>query len=203
MRRKSRKTSECVPQAEPSGRPDRLWGSHGIGAGCVTCRRPTTRDQIEVAIRAQWVPLRIGQVPFPISHALRRGSSSAPRLRATQPSYQPVRREHAPPGSLSSPIEPSSVGCAYSQRLAALKFKDKAPAHYEERHFISLELGGHPRDSKNLWLEMWGTPGTPLTSRGPFPSHLVGAKTKDRVKDALHKAVCDGTLTLQEAHRSS
>jgi hypothetical protein len=48
---------------------------------------------------------------------------------------------------------------------------------------------------------MWGTPGTPLTSRGPFPSHLVGAKTKDRVKDALHKAVCDGTLTLQEAQQ--
>ena len=46
---------------------------------------------------------------------------------------------------------------------------------------------------------MWGTPGTPLIERGPFPSHLVGAKTKDRVERALNKAVCDGTLTLQEA----
>jgi len=101
----------------------------------------------------------------------------------------------------SASRRPESSNALKVQQLAALKFKDKAPAHYEERHFISLELGGHPRDSKNLWLEMWGTPGTPLTSRGPFPSHLVGAKTKDRVKDALHKAVCDGTLTLQEAQQ--
>ena len=41
--------------------------------------------------------------------------------------------------------------------------------HYEENHFIALELGGNPRDAKNLWPEMWGTPGTPLTYRGPFP----------------------------------
>jgi hypothetical protein len=86
-----------------------------------------------------------------------------------------------------------------AQQLAAVKFKDKTPSHYEEDHFISLELGGHPRDPKNLWPEMWGTPATPLTSHGPLPSHLVGAKTKDRVENALHKAVCDGTLTLQEA----
>ena len=62
-----------------------------------------------------------------------------------------------------------------------------------------LELGGHPRDPKNLWPEMWGTPGTPLTSRGPFPPHLVGAKARDAVENQLHKEVCAGTLTLQEA----
>ena len=61
------------------------------------------------------------------------------------------------------------------------------------------ELGGHPRDPKNLWPEMWGTPGTPLTSRGPFPPHLVGARAKDAVENQLHKEVCAGTLTLQEA----
>ena len=46
---------------------------------------------------------------------------------------------------------------------------------------------------------MWGTPAPPLTSKGPFPHHLVGAKTKDAVENALHKEVCAGTLTLQEA----
>ena len=45
---------------------------------------------------------------------------------------------------------------------------------------------------------MWGTPATPLTSKGPFPPHLVGAKRKDAVENALHKEVCAGTLTLQE-----
>src|SRR5262249_27471904 len=84
------------------------------------------------------------------------------------------------------------------EQLEAPTFKDKTPAHYQEDHFISLELGGHPRDPKNLWPEMWGTPSTPLTARGPFPSYLVGAKTKDRVENALHKAVCNGTLTLEQ-----
>jgi len=30
-------------------------------------------------------------------------------------------------------------------------YVDKAPSHYEEDHLISLELGGNPRDPKNLW----------------------------------------------------
>jgi hypothetical protein len=76
---------------------------------------------------------------------------------------------------------------------------DKNPAHYEEDHFISLELGGHPRDPRNLWPERWGTPAQPLTARGPFPSHLAGAKNKDAVENALHREVCAGTLTLREA----
>lgn len=46
----------------------------------------------------------------------------------------------------------------------------------------------------------WGTPAQPLTSTGPFPAHLVGAKSKVAVENRLHKEVCDGTLTLREAH---
>jgi len=65
----------------------------------------------------------------------------------------------------------------YENRTAS----DKTPSHYEEDHFISLELGGNPRDPKSLWPEMWGTPGTPLTSRGP--------KAKDAVENELHKEV--------------
>ncbi len=73
------------------------------------------------------------------------------------------------------------------------------PSHYEEDHLISLELGGNPRDPKNLWPEMWGTLAQPLTARGPFPPELVGAKAKDAVENALHREVCAGTLTLQAA----
>ena len=76
---------------------------------------------------------------------------------------------------------------------------DEAPAHYEEDHLVSLELGGHPRDPRNLWPERWGTPAQPLTARGPFPPHLVGAKSKDATENALHREVCAGTLTLREA----
>jgi len=77
--------------------------------------------------------------------------------------------------------------------------KDRNPTHFEEDHFISLELGGHPRDPRNLWPERWGTPDHPLTVQGPFPSHLVGAKNKDAVENALHREVCAGRMTLREA----
>ncbi len=85
------------------------------------------------------------------------------------------------------------------QQLAAAQATDRSPAHYEEDHLVSLELGGHPRDPRNLWPERWGTPSHPLTSRGPFPSHLVGAKAKDATENALHREVCTGTLTLRQA----
>jgi len=89
-----------------------------------------------------------------------------------------------------------------TQQLGTSKFKDNAPSHYEEDHFIFLELGGHRRDPKNLSPQMWGTPATPLTSKAPLPPHLVGAKSKDAVQNALHKEVCAGTLTLHQAQES-
>src|SRR5947209_7059283 len=36
------------------------------------------------------------------------------------------------------------------QQLAAPRYNDKDPTHYEEDHFISLELGGNRRDPKHL-----------------------------------------------------
>jgi hypothetical protein len=34
-----------------------------------------------------------------------------------------------------------------------------------------------------------------LTSRGPFPPSLVGAKAKDKTETALNTAVCTGVVT--------
>ena len=96
-----------------------------------------------------------------------------------------------PPSSYTTPLK--------QRQLTAAHASDKTLSHWEEDHFISLELGGHPRDARNLWPERWGTPANPLTQRGPFPSHLVGAKTKDKVENALHDEVCHGTLTLRDA----
>ena len=53
----------------------------------------------------------------------------------------------------------SYTGTLKKQQLKSVRFTDKNPAHYEEDHFISLELGGSPRDPKNLWPEMWGRRG--------------------------------------------
>ena len=59
---------------------------------------------------------------------------------------------------------------------------------YEEDHFVSLELGGDPRDPKNLWPEPYK----------PTP----GARQKDWVETFLKRQVCNGAMTLQDAQRA-
>ncbi len=67
---------------------------------------------------------------------------------------------------------------------------DTNPRDYEEDHLIPLELGGNPTDPNNLWPE-------------PFDTSIQdgGARSKDRVENYLHREVCSGDLTLEEAQR--
>jgi hypothetical protein len=67
---------------------------------------------------------------------------------------------------------------------------DTNPRDYEEDHLIPLELGGNPTDPNNLWPE-------------PFDTSIPdgGARSKDRVENYLHREVCAGDLTLEEAQR--
>jgi hypothetical protein len=58
------------------------------------------------------------------------------------------------------------------------------PSAYQEDHLISLELGGHPTDPRNLWPE-------------PYPR----ASAVDRIENDLNEQVCSGALTLDEAQR--
>ncbi len=60
------------------------------------------------------------------------------------------------------------------------------PGEYEVDHLISLELGGS-NDIANLWLE----------AAEPRP----GFHEKDRVENHLHKLVCNGEMSLEEAQR--
>ena len=55
---------------------------------------------------------------------------------------------------------------------------------YQEDHLISLELGGHPTDPRNLWPE-------------PYPR----AAAVDRIENELNHRVCAGSLTLAQAQR--
>jgi hypothetical protein len=61
-------------------------------------------------------------------------------------------------------------------------------ADYEEDHFISLDLGGNPTDPRNLWPEPYS----------PSPD----ARQKDTAENYLHKQVCTGAMTLQEAQNA-
>jgi hypothetical protein len=70
------------------------------------------------------------------------------------------------------------------QQIREYGYADTRISDYEEDHLISLELGGHPNDPRNLWPE--------------FP-HSPNAK--DKVEDELHKKVCAGQITLSEAQQ--
>jgi hypothetical protein len=56
------------------------------------------------------------------------------------------------------------------------------PSAFQEDHLISLELGGHPTDPRNLWPEPY-----------PRASHV------DTIENELNAQVCGGALTLAQA----
>jgi hypothetical protein len=59
-----------------------------------------------------------------------------------------------------------------------------SPSAYQEDHLISLELGGHPTDPRNLWPEPY-----------PRASHV------DTIENELNAQVCGGSLTLAQAQQ--
>jgi hypothetical protein len=58
------------------------------------------------------------------------------------------------------------------------------PSDYQEDHLISLELGGHPSDPRNLWPE-------------PEPQALK----VDRIENELNDLICSGQISLAEGQR--
>ena len=57
-----------------------------------------------------------------------------------------------------------------------------SPSAYEEDHFIPLELGGAPKNPKNLWPE-------------PHSQSTLS----DPLETQLKRKVCSGLLTLKKA----
>lgn len=77
---------------------------------------------------------------------------------------------------------------AYTSRLKVEQMREYglggSPSGYQEDHLISLELGGHPTDPRNLWPE-------------PQPR----ATRVDRIENELNREVCSGAITLAEGRR--
>jgi hypothetical protein len=85
-----------------------------------------------------------------------------------------------PPTSYTNPLK--------VKQIAAYGYSDTSTADYEEDHFLPLELGGAPRDPRNLW-----------------PEPHYGSKTsysKDSVENAVKKAVCAGRAGLVAAQHA-
>jgi hypothetical protein len=85
-----------------------------------------------------------------------------------------------PPTSYTNPLK--------VQGIKDYGYSDTSLSDYEEDHFLPLELGGSPRDPKNLWPEPHA--GTQNSS------------SKDGVENAVKKAVCNHTATLSAAQHA-
>lgn len=68
------------------------------------------------------------------------------------------------------------------QQMIEYGYGGRSPGGFEEDHLISLELGGAPRDPRNLWPEL---------------GHSMNPK--DNVENELHSRVCSGQITLAAA----
>jgi hypothetical protein len=113
---------------------------------------------------------------------------------ATNPEITPdnIRENICSPNWSTKLIRPP-VG--YTNRLKTKQIQEYGeagtnPRDYEEDHLIPLEIGGDPTDPRNLWPEPYDT---------SIPDG--GARFKDKVENYLHKQVCAGDLTLDEAQR--
>jgi len=94
----------------------------------------------------------------------------------------------------TKPIRPPEQ---YTSDLKKKQLRDEglpgSPSDYEEDHLISLELGGDPKDEKNLWPEPWENKGSALAAAG------TGAESKDKVENQTNKLVCSGKMSLSDA----
>lgn len=79
---------------------------------------------------------------------------------------------------------PSEYTSELKRRQMAQYGVGGSPSGYQEDHLMSLELGGHPTDPRNLW-----------------PEPLARAVEVDRIENELNDKVCAGELTLAEAQQ--
>jgi hypothetical protein len=73
-------------------------------------------------------------------------------------------------------------------------YSDRDPRHYQEDHLVALELGGAPRDPRNLWPE----PNATVLDDGT----AISSREKDDLEAYLHTRVCAGTMAVADAQRS-
>jgi hypothetical protein len=76
------------------------------------------------------------------------------------------------------------------EQIREYGYADHRLGHYEEDHLIPLDLGGAPRDPRNLWPEP------------RYPTDGWSADRKDELEAVLVRLVCSGSVPLEEARQA-
>jgi hypothetical protein len=96
------------------------------------------------------------------------------------------------PGWAGSVRPPSAYTSALKiAQLFEYGYDDRNPTHYQEDHLVPLELGGAPRDPRNLWPQ----PNDITLADGT----AIGSQEKDDLEDVLNAKVCSGEMALDKA----
>lgn len=79
-------------------------------------------------------------------------------------------------------IRPSVNYTESLKKKQVSKLADKVLNHYEEDHFIPLEIGGNPTSERNLW-----------------PEPIADAHMKDKIENSYRSKVCSHAISLANA----
>ena len=185
----------------PSHRERRVWlVLLGIGLGLV----------LGIAVAAAWLPGPRAALPSLAATVVPSGVAT-PRPPTPRPEGlpDPARTPGSiNPGATQENLDDTVCNSGWAAKVrppsaytSALKFaqiieygySDRNPAHYQEDHLVPLELGGAPRDPRNLWPQ----PNVITLADGSE----INAEAKDNLEDELHRRVCEGSMLLADAQR--
>lgn len=119
-----------------------------------------------------------GRVRYPASRTLTPGALNPDVTQAT------IRATICRHGWTRTVRPPTEYTNDVKRRQMRLYERRGALADFQEDHLISLELGGHPTDPRNLWPQ-------------PYPR----ASAVDAIENELNREVCRGELSLADAQR--
>ncbi|WP_329072556.1 hypothetical protein [Amycolatopsis sp. NBC_01480] len=146
---------------------------------------------------------------MPAAHATTTvAHTPAARAASCSQSYLPLPDPACTPGATNPDVTQATIGSTIcvsgwtatvrpptsytnalkKQGIADYGYKDTNMSDYEEDHFLPLEVGGAPRDPKNLWPE-------------PHSGN-ENSRSKDSVENAVKKAVCAKKATLSAAQHA-
>ncbi|MEV4049613.1 hypothetical protein AB0J55_00340 [Amycolatopsis sp. NPDC049688] len=164
-----------------------------------------SRIVLRACVTAAAVTATVGLIGTPAYAA---GSAAGGALSTTascSQSYLPLPDPACTPGAKNPDVTQSTIGSTIcvsgwtatirpsttytnglkKQGIIDYGYSDTNMSDYEEDHFLPLELGGAPKDPRNLWPEPHA--GSPNSS------------SKDSVENAVKKAVCAHQVTLSAA----
>ncbi len=145
-------------------------------------RKPADAKVVVYGTRRYWCHRATAAPRTRVSAVIRASWKLTPGVRDPDVTQATIRRTVCVAGWTRTIRPPSSYTSELKLRQMREYGESGPSSAYEEDHLISLELGGHPRDPRNLW-----------------PEPIARARAVDAIENRLHAQLCAGRITLARA----